>query len=74
MGGNILSRTEYAYTLANTEKLTNGREFIYEYNTNGWADQLSFYDGSECSNYDPLGNSRIYRSSVLTWSHCRQLD
>jgi len=74
MGGNILSRTEYAYTLADIEKLTDGRVFTYEYNTTGWKDQLRSYDGIECGGYDPLGNPRAYRGSILTWSHCRQLD
>ena len=73
-GGNILSRTEYSYTLKDTENLENGNTFYYEYASKGWRDQLLSYNGQICGRYDNLGNPGIYRGKTLSWSHGRQLD
>ncbi len=73
-GGNITSRVEYKYSLADTSNLENGNTFTYEYASNGWRDQLCSYNGVVCREYDNLGNPKVYRDKHLSWSHGRQLD
>ena len=73
-GGNITSRVEYKYSLADTSNLENGYTFNYEYASQGWRDQLLSYNGAICGEYDNLGNPSVYRGKRLSWSHGRQLD
>jgi len=72
--GNILSKTERPYTLADTANLDNGITVNYSYSQTGWKDRLYGYKGVECGSYDGLGNPRSYRGATLTWSHGRRLD
>ncbi|MDE6285208.1 MAG: hypothetical protein K2M17_05625 [Bacilli bacterium] len=73
-GGNITSRTEYKYSLADTSNLENVNTYNYEYAAKGWRDQMLAYNGAVCGEYDNLGNPGIYRGKTLSWSHGRQLD
>lgn len=72
--GNITSRVEYKYSLAETSNLENGYTYNYEYASQGWRDQLLSYNGAICGEYDNLGNPSVYRGKRLSWSHGRQLD
>lgn len=72
--GNITSRVEYKYSLADTSNLENGYTYNYEYASQGWRDQLLSYNGAICGEYDNLGNPSVYRGKRLSWSHGRQLD
>ena len=68
--GNILSRTEYGYTDAETP--AGGTVTVYEYNNAAWGDQLTSWNG-ESITYDAIGNPLLYRGRSLTWTQGRRL-
>ena len=68
--GNILSRTEYGYTDAETP--AGGTAAVYEYNNAAWGDQLTSWNG-ESITYDAIGNPLLYRGRSLTWTQGRRL-
>ena len=70
-GGNILSRTIYAYT---TGELGAVQDTVsYGYNDTGWKDLLTSYDGQTIT-YDAIGNPLTYRDGMtMTWRYGRQL-
>ena len=68
--GNILSRTEYGYTDAETP--AGGTVAVYEYNNAAWGDQLTAWNG-ESITYDAIGNPLLYRGRSLTWTQGRRL-
>ena len=69
--GNILSRTEYAYTTAET--LTDPVDTVtYDYDDSAWGDLLTTYDGSAIT-YDVNGNPLDDGTWEYTWEHGRQL-
>ena len=68
--GNILSRTEYGYTDAETP--AGGTVTAYEYNNAAWGDQLTSWNG-ESITYDAIGNPLLYRGRSLTWTQGRRL-
>ena len=68
--GNILSRTEYGYTDAETP--AGGTAAVYEYNNAAWGDQLTAWNG-ESITYDAIGNPLLYRGRSLTWTQGRRL-
>ena len=72
-GGNIVRKFEYAYTLKNTDELSDGTIIPYAYPSAGWKDQLASYN-NESIVYDKLGNPVNYRGNILSWSRGRQLD
>ena len=66
--GNILNKTEYAY-VANGGTLgvpTDTIVYGYESEHQGWADQLTSYDG-EAIRYDAIGNPTTYRGYTMAW-------
>ena len=69
VSGNILSRTEYAYTTGSLGTPTN--TFAYAYST-GWKDQLTSFNGQSIS-YDQAGNPTSYKGANLTWERGRLL-
>ena len=69
VGGNITSRTEYAYTTGTLGTPTN--TFNYAYST-GWKDQLTSFNGQSII-YDQVGNPTSYRGATLTWTRGRLL-
>lgn len=71
LGGNIIQKVKYTFTL--TDDLKNGRTIHYIYPMNGWRDQLLAYN-CESIAYDRMGNPTTYRNLNLKWSHCGQLD
>ena len=74
VSGNILSRTEYAYTTGTVGTPTN--TFAYTYDT-GWKDQLVEVtkngDTHHTFSYDQAGNPTTYKGVTLTWERGRLL-
>jgi len=69
--GNILSRKEYAYTLA--ENPGTAMDTVnYGYANTQWQDLLTNYDGSPIT-YDAIGNPLSDESRTYTWQNGRQL-
>ena len=83
--GNILTRTEYAYTTGSLENATPTDTVNYTYNSDtGWGDLLTSYScagqstNQEESNgttieYDEIGNPETHNGWNLTWKHGREL-
>ena len=69
-GGNILKRSEYAYT-ANALG-TPSEEATYTYGDSQWKDLLTAYNGKPIT-YDEIGNPLTYDGWTYTWQHGRQL-
>ncbi len=70
VSGNILSRTEYAYT---TDTLgTPTATYAYTY-SNSWKDQLTSFNGQSIV-YDKAGNPTTYKGAKLTWTRGRLLN
>ena len=68
--GNILSRSEYAYT---TGDLSTATETVtYQYTSSKWGDMLRVYDGQNLT-YDASGNLTSDGKYTYTWAHGRQL-
>jgi len=63
--GNIQSKKTYAYS---TGDLTNATytEIEYEYETDGWNDQLVSYN-DQAIEYDNMGNPTSYRGYTFGW-------
>ena len=70
LGGNILSKSEYAYT---TESLGNPVDTIdYVYGDANWKDKLTSYDGNTMT-YDEIGNLETFDGNTYTWEEGRRL-
>ena len=69
VGGNIVSKTEYAYTTGTVG--TAIKTYNYTYG-NTWKDQLTAFDGTAIT-YDAAGNPASYLGKTLTWSRGRLL-
>ncbi len=70
-GGNILSKTEYAYTTAtNPSSPTSTKS--YTYGDTSWKDLLTGYNGATLT-YDTIGNLTSDGTWSYTWQHGRQL-
>ena len=68
--GNILSRTEYAYT---TDTLGEPLDTVsYTYGDSEWGDLLTAYDGDTIT-YDAIGNPLSDGTWVYAWENGRQL-
>ena len=69
--GNILSKTEYAFTFKDElGEAISVKE--YSYKQRGWKDQLLSFNG-ERFEYDVMGNPATYRDRTLTWQGRRLL-
>lgn len=71
LGGNILSRTEYAYQTGATPTGSSST-VTYSYGNSQWPDLMTAYDGQSIS-YDGMGNPLRYRGWDFTWQGGRQL-
>ncbi len=71
VGGNILSKKEYALS-ADIVLGTCLDTKTYTYKTTGWRDRLDTYNGQSCV-YDSMGNPTTYRGNSLTWTKVRRL-
>jgi hypothetical protein len=70
VGGNIVSKNEYAYT----EGMIEGeptKTYNYSYG-DAWKDQLTNFDGQSII-YDTCGNPTSYLVATLAWSKGRLL-
>ena len=76
VGGNIVSRTEYAYTTGDLAGVTPTNTFTYTYDTD-WKDQLVEVtkngDTHHTFSYDQAGNPTRYKGATLTWFEGRNL-
>jgi len=70
LGGNLLSRTEYAYTAGDVGAPT--RIIPYVYGDTNWKDKLTSFDGKAIT-YDAIGNPLTYDGSTMTWEQGRRL-
>ncbi|OZM58405.1 hypothetical protein CIB95_02210 [Lottiidibacillus patelloidae] len=71
LGGNILSKTEYPYTLGDLTGVT-GTKIDYTYGNANWKDQLTKYDGKTID-YDAIGNPISYDGYTYSWEAGDQL-
>ncbi len=69
--GNILSRTEYAYTTGELGEPTD--TVTYTYGDADWGDLLTSYDGTQIT-YDGIGNPLNDGTWTYTWKHGRELS
>ena len=69
VGGNITSRTEYAYTTGTVGAAT--ATYTYTYG-DSWKDQLLSFGGKSIS-YDNAGNPTVYGDARMSWSNGRNL-
>ena len=60
-GGNIIRQNEYAYSLADTDQLTDGTEIVYTYDGDR-SDKLTDFNGESIS-YDENGCPLAYRDN-----------
>ena len=72
ISGNILSRTEYAYTTGDLTGIAPTATFAYTYGSN-WKDQLVSFNGQSIA-YDQAGNPTTYRGMTLGWIRGRMLN
>ena len=67
VGGNILSKSEYGFTLGSLAEKQPVSVMLYSYKANGWRDQMTAYNGEKCV-YDAMGRPTTYRNKTLAWS------
>ena len=68
--GNILTRTEYAFTFKDDDFVKKATGEVFEYVYSG--EKLVSYNG-ELFEYDEIGNPTMYRGNTLTWRFGRRL-
>ncbi|MBS3990618.1 MAG: hypothetical protein KGZ51_00970, partial [Erysipelothrix sp.] len=64
LGGNLLSKVEYAYTTATLGTPISTISYVYT-NTN-WKDQLTSFNGKVIT-YDAIGNPLTYDGTTYSW-------
>ena len=69
-GGNILSKSYYAYTTGTPGTAVD--TIAYSYTDSNWKDKLTSYDGNEIT-YDAIGNPLSDGTWTYTWEKGRQL-
>ncbi len=82
VGGNIVSKTEYEYTLGEiTENMLPKKASNYTYGDAEYKDLLTGYTFTESSEtvntlltYDAIGNVTSFNGNTYTWSAGRQLE
>ncbi len=67
VGGNILSKTEYGFTLGSLAEKQPVSVMLYSYKATGWRDQMTTFNGEKCE-YDAMGRPTIYRGKSMGWS------
>ncbi|MDT8716244.1 DNRLRE domain-containing protein, partial [Clostridium sp. 19966] len=70
-GGNIQTKTEYAYTTGSLGTATATHS--YTYGNSNWKDELTAYDGKAIT-YDAIGNPLTYAGYSYSWEQGRQLS
>lgn len=71
LGGNILSKTAYAYTTGTVGAALKTDSFTY--GDANWKDKLTAYNGAAIS-YDAIGNPLSDSTWTYTWAKGRQLQ
>lgn len=72
IGGNLVSRKEYAYTTAATLPTVPEKEETYSYDSK-WKDKLIGINGKTLT-YDAIGNLTSYDGTTYSWNMGRRLD
>lgn len=67
IGGNILSKSEYGFTLSSLAEKQPVSVMLFSYKANGWRDQMTAYNGEKCV-YDEMGRPTTYRNKALAWN------
>ncbi len=70
--GNLLSRSEYAYTTGELDSVEPLETVPYVYGDTSWPDLLTSYNG-EASTYDATGNRLTHDGWIYEWEGGRQL-
>ena len=70
--GNILSVSEYAYTLEAQIASEPTSTSTYTYGNASWKDQLTEYNGQQIT-YDEIGNPLSYLGYTFNWENVRNL-
>lgn len=71
-GGNMVSKTFYAYTTSSTLG-TALSTVTYSYNDAAWTDLMTSYNGQTIT-YDQIGNPLTYRDGMsFTWQNGREM-
>ena len=70
--GNILSASEYAYTLEAQIASEPTSTSTYTYGNASWKDQLTEYNGQQIT-YDEIGNPLSYLGYTFNWENVRNL-
>ena len=65
-GGNITSKSIYAYTTGSLDGKTPTETINYTYGNSAWKDELTSYKG-EAIEYDEIGNPELYRGWTMGW-------
>jgi RHS repeat-associated protein len=71
LGGNLINKTEYAYTTATTPTSTMNK-YVYSYSDTNWKDKLTNFNGKAIT-YDQIGNPLTYNGYNYTWEEGTQL-
>ena len=66
VGGNIQSKTTYAYTDPAVEPANATDTINYTYGDNNWKDKLTAYNGQAIT-YDEIGNMLSFGTKTFTW-------
>ncbi|SDM86461.1 polymorphic toxin-type HINT domain-containing protein [Acetanaerobacterium elongatum] len=66
VGGNIQSKTTYAYTDPAVEPANATDTINYTYGDNNWKDKLTTYNGQAIT-YDEIGNMLTFGTKTFTW-------
>jgi len=70
LAGNMLSKSEYAYTTGELGTALN--TVTYSYEDTIWKDKLTKY-GDKTITYDEIGNIKTYDGNTFTWEMGKQL-
>ena len=62
--GNILTKSEYAFTTGDLGAVTDTISYTYD---SVWKDKLTSYDEQSIT-YDEIGNPTSYRGATMTWN------
>lgn len=69
---NIISKSEYEFTVNNINSAVLIKTDTYNYGTK-WIDQLSSYNGKKIK-YDEIGNPLSYKGMTMSWNNGRGLE
>ena len=72
VGGNIVSKTTYDFTLGSVDNLSPTKTNTYTYGDSTWGDVLTAFNGQPIT-YDAMGNVTSIGDETFVWNGGRQL-